>query len=397
MSKHIVIKKVAIIGGGSTSLIIANLLGNEFEVSIYEKGKTIGRKYLVAGKGGFNLSNNQSVENLQHKYTPVGFLDEALKNFDVSAIQAWYTAVGIETFIGSSGRIFPVKGISPADVLRAIKTKLAEQGVAIHLNHEFIGFSPALTPVCLHQNAPLNIEADYYIYCLGGASWKVTGSDGTWLSLFENIGVRTIPFQPSNCGLNINWPESLKPHEGKPLKNIAVRVFNKKVKGEALIAKYGLEGNAIYPIASSFNNLSKEDSWLSLDLKPQLTTEEISKRLSTKGNIKKALHLDSAKMALLKAFTTREEYGNSQVLTHKIKNLLIPVDSLRPIDEAISTTGGISIDELTPEFALKKIPNSFVVGEMVDWDAPTGGYLLQGCFSMGSFVAQSIKTDNNLP
>ena len=394
-------KKVVIIGGGAASFVAADQLSKHFEVCVYEKGKSVGKKFLVAGKGGFNLAHNLSLPELSSLYSPKGFMDNCLESFDSNHLRNWYSHLGISTFIGSSNRIFPEKGISPANVLNTIKSKLHKQGVTFFTEHEFIGFSKSVKPLLKNVTEELEITADYYIFALGGGSWKVTGANSKWLPLFENIGIPTLPFQSSNCGLNIEWPtQILNHHVGKPLKNISVSINNNHIKGEALITTYGLEGNAIYPISSWVRDALKTDKnpQIAIDFKPNNTEIQLLAKLkhASPKNYGKLLHLDSVQMAFIKSFCTKEEYLNPTHFVGKVKNILVTIQSLRGVEESISTVGGIPTSELNADFSLHKYPHVFCIGEMVDWDAPTGGFLLQGCFSMSNYVAQNILERNSV-
>lgn len=362
---------------------------------IYEKGKTVGRKFLVAGKGGFNLSHKIDTDNLLKKYEPTEFMSKALRSFTVTDLQKWYQSLGIKTFVGSSHRIFPEKGISPADVLRKIIAKLKNQKVEFRNEHTFIGFSENATPLVKSILGSQEITADFYIFALGGASWKVTGSDGSWLNSFHKIGVETTPFEASNSGIETTWPKAILDfHTGKPLKNISITHHGFTQKGEALITSYGLEGNAIYPISSKLRKTLKNNSnaILYIDLKPNQTTEQLVNKIKNvkPTNYSKQLNLTKTNMALLKSLTTKEQYINPQEFIKCIKSLPINVFSLRPIEESISSVGGISISALNTNFSLKTHPHIFCIGEMVNWDAPTGGFLLQGCFSMGFYTGNAI-------
>ena len=371
------------------------MLSHHFEVTLYEKGKTIGRKYLVAGKGGFNLAHQLDRDSLYQKYTPKNFLKNAIQNFGVKELRNWYQELGIETFVGSSGRIFPKEGISPADVLRAIKTRLKSQGVEVKTQHELVGFDQTKRPVIRSKGENINTLADYYIFSLGGGSWKVTGANAEWLPHFENIGISTQNFEASNCGLNIEWNKSISDfHIGKPLKNIAIYHKGKSIKGEALITRYGLEGNAIYPVSSWVRETINQNQKgvITIDFKPQLTEEIIYEKIKNikPKNFSKALHLNAQTSSIIKTYTSKEQFLNAEEYAKVVKNIAIPVNSLRPVEEAISTIGGIEIENLNPDFSLKTYPNLFCIGEMVNWDAPTGGFLLQGCFSMGAWVSKEL-------
>lgn len=391
-------KKIIIIGGGAAGLIAAEQLSATCQVHIYEKGKTIGRKFLVAGNGGFNLTNAAVGEDLYNKYTQHPILQEALQRFDSRAMLVWLEKLGIPTFVGSSGRVFPKKGIKPIQVLQKIKARLIAKGVQIHCNHEFIGFDTAQQPIIKHQEKILSLEADAYIFALGGASWSVTGSNKKWLDFFEQINVPTKAFESSNCGLEVNWKAGFREqHAGVPLKNIQVSMGSKVIKGEALISDYGLEGNAIYPIVPLVRAALKaqEIVHIALDFKPNNSHQSLlnkikGKRLKTKNYVYE-FNLDKTQLALIKAFTTKEEYLAPERFVEALKHLKIPIQALRPIEEAISTVGGISLEALNPDFSLKTQANLFVIGEMLDWDAPTGGFLLQGCFSTASLCAKNLK------
>jgi len=390
-------KKIVIIGGGPAGLMAADKLSIAHEVSIYDKEKNIGQKFLVAGKGGFNITNSANGEQLTGRYSPSGFMDKALSLFDTTALRQWLSAMDIPTFIGSSGRVFPEKGIRPIDVLNKIRTRLVKQGVQFYTQHEFIGFDNEKRLTFRSQEEDKVVTADYLIFALGGASWSVTGSNGAWRNVFESMGVATNPFQSSNCGINISWPEALKQsHAGKPIKNIRLFTNDFEVRGETIITDYGLEGNAVYPLVPSIRNMLKTTSPANiyLDFKPLNTEEQLLQKGKGRSiktqNYGEIFNLDTVQLALIKAFTSKESFISVTEFVRSIKNLPLPVESLRPLEEAISTIGGIQTEELNDDFSLKKYPWIYTIGEMVDWDAPTGGFLLQGCFSMGNYAAQSI-------
>lgn len=395
-------KKIVIIGGGPAGLIAADTLSSYFDVSIIEKKKNVGQKFLVAGKGGFNLTNSATGYELKNKYLPKNSLNEFLTEFDTNDLRDWFLNLGIKTFIGTSGRVFPEEGTKPIEVLNGIKTKLSHSGVTFLLQHKFSAFKNSNSILVEHKKKLLTLEADYFIFALGGASWSITGSDGKWTKAFNDFGVGIKPFQSSNCGVNVNWNENIKQHHtGKPLKNIKVYLDEFEKVGEAVITAYGLEGNAIYPVVPEIRKqLEKnERACIFIDFKPFNTIEQLQLKIKEEnlnsGNYSKILNLDTSQMAILKMFTSKEEFLDPLSFIKKIKGLKIPVASLRPIEEAISTVGGIPMDEVNSDLSLKKHNNIFAVGEMLDWDAPTGGFLLQGCFSTGHFAAMSILRREN--
>jgi len=391
--------KVAIIGGGPAGLVAALELSDQFEVDLYEGGRTLGRKFLVAGEGGLNITNSAQGELLMANYSPAGVLEPALSAFAPEALRLWLMELGISTFVGSSGRVFPERGIKPAEVLKAITTALVGKGVRFHTEHRFVGFDEQIRPIVQHAAERTVLVAPCVLFALGGASWPKTGSTGDWVVHFEAIGVRTVPFRASNCGVEVvrhasDLSAALKVHAGKPLKNIAVSCGDRTIRGEATITEHGLEGNAIYPLIPSVRAALEAEgkAEIIIDLKPDLSEEQIEQKLQDAAWKERMarLRLDRPSVALLKAFTPMMRYIDGSTLAHDVKHVRVPVHGLRPIDEAISTVGGIALDEVGEDLSLKKHRHIFVAGEMLDWDAPTGGFLLQGAFSMGFWAAQGM-------
>lgn len=393
-------KSVTIIGGGPSAFLLAAFLDTEkFDVTIYEKNKTAGRKFLVAGKGGFNLTHSEPIEHLIKRYTPTEFLAESLLNFTNTDFRDWLAQIGIPTYIGSSKRVYPKEGIKPIEVLSAILSYIKEKGVAIKYEHTFSGWDT-------HNNPTINnkvIQTDYTVFSLGGGSWKITGSDGTWLDTFSKKGIKTNPFQASNCAYQTEWESGfIQKNEGTPLKNIVISCGNTTQKGEAVITKFGLEGNAIYGLSPQIRkqlNLQSKAT-VFIDFKPTLTLENViykintSKQKNTTAILKKELKLSSAQIDLLKSHLSKESYLNTAYLANNIKQFPLEITNTATIDEAISTVGGIDLDAVSKNFELKKLPNQFCIGEMLDWDAPTGGYLLQACASTGVELATHLNKIN---
>ncbi len=393
-------KQIAIIGGGPSAFLLASFLDVEkFEITIYEKNKTSGRKFLVAGKGGFNLTHSEQIDQLIKRYTPNDFLNKVLLNFSNVDFRNWLDQISIPTYIGSSKRVYPKEGIKPIEVLNAILKFLKEKGVIIKYEHTFSDWDDNDNPIINNKT----IQTDYTVFSLGGGSWKVTGSDGNWLDTFSKKGIKTKTFQASNCGYQIDWnPNFIQKHEGTPLKNIAISCNNVFQKGEAVITKFGLEGNSIYglspQIREQLNTNSKATVFI--DLKPSLTLEGVnykiksSKYRNTTDVLKKELKLSAAQIDLLKTYISKESYLNPESLALNIKKFPLEILNTASIDEAISTVGGIDINAVSENFELKNIPNQFCIGEMLDWDAPTGGYLLQACASTGVYLAKYLNEND---
>jgi uncharacterized flavoprotein (TIGR03862 family) len=392
-------KSVSIIGGGPAALLLAVFLNDQkFKVTIYEKNKALGRKFMVAGKGGFNLTHSEPIDELIARYTPSDFLKEALLSFDNLDFRKWIDTIGIPTYIGSSKRVYPKSGIKPITVLSAILAVLDKQGVDIQYQHTWTGWNSNQNLVF---NTDTEIKSDYTVFALGGGSWKVTGSDGSWLDVFKAQGIDTLPFQASNCGYRVQWPEEfILEHEGSPLKNIAISCLNKSQKGEAVITRFGLEGNAIYALSPQIREELKnhQKAIIFLDLKPSLSYEDLVLKIKkstvkkTSDKLRKELKLNEVQIGLLKKYLSKETYLNPELLAQNIKELRIEITGSALLNDAISTTGGVRLDAVDKNFQLKKLKNQYCIGEMLDWDAPTGGYLLQACFSMGMHLATHLNS-----
>lgn len=392
--------RVAIIGAGPAGLIAAYHLAGTHVVDLYEQGRHPGRKFLVAGDGGLNITNGDEGEALIANYAPMDRMRPMVDAFGPAALRAWLGSLGVSTFVGSSGRVFPARGIKPAEVLKAIVDAVKAKEVRIHTGHRFVGFDEAARPLVAQGADRSTVLADAYLFALGGASWPKTGSTGEWSTAFKSIGVHVEGFQASNCGIEVHLPETLRVHAGKPLKNIGVTCGAKTAHGELTITGYGVEGNAIYPVVPHLREqlAGSNGASIVIDLKPDLSEDRINEKLRDAAWKERfaALNLDRPSVALLKAFTSMDRFLDGRSLAHDVKNVRLPVHALRPIEEAISTVGGIALGEVCADLSLKKHPHLFVAGEMLDWDAPTGGYLLQGAFSTGRWAAQGILARSSL-
>jgi uncharacterized flavoprotein (TIGR03862 family) len=393
-------QSIAIIGAGPASLMLAcSLDTSKFNISIYEKNAAPGRKFLVAGKGGFNLTHSEEKSQFAERYYPRKFMRPFLSHFSNEDFRSWLKSIGIETYVGTSKRVFPVKGIKPIEVLRQIENELNKNKVSVFYNHEWKGWKG--DELFFETNSQFkSLNPDLVVFALGGASWKVTGSDGSWTSLFAHKGITIKPFYPSNCAYQIAWNESLmKIISGEALKNCKFSCGSISRKGEAVLTNFGIEGSGIYPLSLEIRKqlIRNNSAIIHVDFKPDLLTEEIVLRLQNKGKLsvkdvlEKKVNLSPVQIELLKAASTKNEYNNAEFLSRLIKMYPLNILGFAPLDEAISTVGGISLDEVNERLELKKMPDNYCLGEMLDWDAPTGGYLLQACFSMGRFLADELN------
>ncbi|MCC3152250.1 TIGR03862 family flavoprotein [Hymenobacter sp. BT770] len=400
---------VAIIGGGPAGLMAAQRLAEAgHKVHLFEAQATVGRKFLVAGHGGFNLSNNEELSRFAGRYG----VEEArfvalLSHFSPTALRAWAADLGIETFVGTSGRIFPVAAHKPADLLRAWLNRLRELGVEIHFRHRWLGFAGDNGLRLRDESAGLEaarefiIEPTATVLALGGASWAKTGSDGTWVPLLQELGVPVVPFAPANCGAEVTWSPFFKQKTGRaPLKNIALRVNDgPEVRGEIMLTEYGAEGTPVYALTPQLRAALASGGLavLHLNLKPDLTPAALMAKLqqrrpgsSLPDFLRKTLHLGPPVPTLLREAQPDVATLGAEAMAELLAAVPLPVAGLRPLDEAISTAGGIEFSALDEHLMLRQRPGTYVAGEMLDWEAPTGGYLLQGCFSTGAWVAQAI-------
>lgn len=374
----------------------------KYDVAIFEKNNTFGRKFLVAGEGGFNLTHSEAPENFIRRYKPREFIVQAFDHFNNHDMIRWLNANGIETFAGSSGRIFPKKGLKPIDVLNVFLEKIKKRGVVLHNRFEWKGFSSNRELLFETNGVIQSIKSDLNIFCLGGASWPVTGSTGTWTEFFRQKNIQVEPFEASNCTFIINWPKSISSGKaGKALKNCAFSCEAKTQIGEAVLTGQGIEGSGVYPLSPEIRNQLHKNgkAILEIDLKPALSVETILSKIkslvqgeSYTTSIAKQLNLSQTQITLIKFVVTKEEFLVPELLANHIKKLKLVITGLGPIDEAISTTGGISLNEINNEFELVKMLGNYVIGEMLNYDAPTGGYLLQSCFTMAKNIADNLNS-----
>jgi len=397
---------VAVVGGGPAGLLAAQYLAEAgHQVRVYEAQATVGRKFLVAGHGGFNLSNAEPDTNrFAASYgAAAGRFGALLARFGPAELRAWAADLGIETFVGTSGRIFPVPAHKPTDVLRAWLGRLGALGVELHTRHRWLGFAGA-TGLHLRREATgeeFTAEPAATVMALGGASWAKTGSDGAWAPLLRAIGVKVVPFAPANCGAEVAWSAFFREKVSRqPLKNIALRVNEgPAIRGELMLTDYGLEGTPVYALTPQVRAVlaAGGPAVFHLNLKPDLSAAALLHKLGVpRGKaswpdfLKKTLHLGAPVPTLLREAQPDAATLQPDGLAQLISYLPLPVAGLRPLDEAISTAGGVAWAEVDAHLMLRSRPGTYLAGEMLDWEAPTGGYLLQGCLASGAGAAAGV-------
>ena len=398
--------KVTIIGGGPTGLMAAYILSrNNFNVTIYDRKPTLGRKFLLAGRGGLNITHSECKEEFLKKYgKAANIFEKILENFSQKNLMDFCEMLGEKTFIGSSGRVFP-KSFKASPLLRSWLYKLKNQDVKMKNNHDWIGWDDNKL-IFKTETTNIIVDPNITLLALGGLSWPKLGSDGSWIKILEKDDIKISKIQPTNCGFFVKWSNVFKNRfAGYPLKSVELSFKDKKIKGEFIITKEGIEGGVIYSISSMLRENINEMGYAEviIDLKPDFSIEKIRRlllkpklKLSTTNYLRKTLNLSEVAIGLLMEFKNKEGKNNQQIsnLAHIIKNYKIILDKPFSIDRCISTAGGISFKSINKDFTLINKPNTYVAGEMLDWEAPTGGYLLQGCISNGACVANNIINKN---
>ncbi|MEC4593777.1 TIGR03862 family flavoprotein [Nitrospirillum amazonense] len=388
---------VAIIGAGPAGLMAAEALaGKGIAVTVYDAMPSPARKFLMAGRGGLNITHSEPLDRFLIRYgaaAPV--VAPWIRRFTPDDLRAWVHGLGIETFVGSSGRVFPV-GLKASPLLRAWLRRLDGLGVTLKPRHRWTGWTDDGALAFDTPEGPLAVAADATLLALGGASWPRLGSDGGWAALLAARGVDLAPFRAANAGFDVAWsPAFIERAEGQPLKRIALSFAGQTSRGEAVVTRTGLEGGALYALGAPLREAIARDGQavLHIDLKPDLDLAAVTARLakappseSLKNRLRKALGLEGVIPALLREGATPADLAAPAALAQRLKALPISLTAIRPMDRAISTAGGITLTELDEHLMLRRLPGVFAVGEMLDWEAPTGGYLLQACFS-GALVA----------
>ena len=396
-------KTVAVIGGGPAGLMAAEVLAeHNVTVNVYEAKPSVGRKFLVAGKGGMNLTHAEPFETFVTRYgSAVNRIRPLLTVFGPDEVRAWCRELSVDTFVGSSGRVFPVD-MKALPLLRKWLQRLRDHGVNIYTRHRWQGWNSDGSLLFDTPVGPCHNQADAVVLALGGASWPRLGSDGAWLPVVAGKGIEVAELRPSNCGFEVIWSDHFrKRHAGEPLKSViltftshAGETFQRH--GSCVVTENGLEGSLIYAASAL---LREEIAWrgaagISLDLAPGRTVEQLRQRLSAargsrtvSSHLKSRLKLKPVEIGLLYEFVPAF-LNDPERLAHAIKAVPISLIATRPIAEAISTAGGICFDALDERLMVRSMPGLFCAGEMLDWEAPTGGYLLTACFASGRVAGQ---------
>ena len=380
---------IVIIGGGPAGLRAAETArAAGAAVAVYDHKASVGRKFLVAGRGGLNLTHADPPEKFVERYgEPRGRWETLIRDFDNAALRAWAKELGIETYVGTSRRVFPMEE-KAAPLLRRWVQRLKVQGVKFQLHHQWTGLATGkpLRLTFRSHDQTIHVSTNTVVLACGGASWPETGSDGAWQAILKTCGVAVEPLRPANCGWETEWPAGLGERiEGRPLKNIAVEANGVRVEGELLLTTYGMEGGALYPLGRVLRAMDQPG--IAIDFKPTFTEEALVRKL---GGAQRERLIETAARnwrlgeAAAAMIETRGPYPNPETLARTVKRFEISLNGPRPIEEAISSAGGVAWEELDENLMFKKLPGVFAAGEMIDWEAPTGGFLLQGCFATGT-------------
>lgn len=387
---------VAIIGGGPAGLMAAEVLSQAgFKVDLYDAMPSVGRKFLLAGVGGMNITHSEPSPAFVARYAErASVIAPLLRSFGAQALCDWIHGLGIQTFVGSSGRVFPTD-MKAAPLLRAWLKRLRESGVVIHTRHRWLGWNADNTLRIAGSEGEVALNPAATLLALGGASWSRLGSDGAWVPLLEQRGINVAPLQAANCGFEVSaWSELLRSKfAGAPLKNIAMGLQGQSLRlGECVVTQGGVEGSLVYALSAQIREAINQSgsATVEIDLLPGKTIAEVQKALSKprgSRSMSKHLHsqlgLDGVKAALLRELTPAATFADPALLALAIKALPLTLITPRPLDEAISTAGGVTFEALNEQLMIRALPGVFCAGEMLDWEAPTGGYLLTACFASG--------------
>lgn len=391
--------RVAVIGGGPAGLMAAEAArAAGVAVALYDAMGSVGRKFLLAGKGGLNLTHGEAPERFVARYgARQAEVARWLAAFDAPALRAWAAELGVETFVGSSGRVFP-RDLKAAPLLRRWVRRVREAGVDFHVQHRWLGWQPDGALRFATPQGERMFHADATILALGGASWPQLGSDGGWVAPLRGAGIDVAPLQPANCGFELDWSDHLRQRfAGAPLKPVVAHWVDRdgtdrSRQGEFVLSEYGIEGSLVYAIGAELREqiAARGEARLVLDLAPGYTQAALADRLGApRGRhsigdwLRRRAGLDAARCALVFELTDGATRADPQALAARVKALPLRLRAPRPVAEAISTAGGVRLEALDEALMLRARPGTFCAGEMLDWEAPTGGYLLTACFASG--------------
>ena len=395
-------RRVAIIGGGPAGLMAAEVLSAlpGLAVDVYDAMPSVGRKFLMAGKGGMNITHSEPLADFIGRYgARAGQVASWLAEFSPTALRDWIHGLGIETFVGTSGRVFPTE-MKAAPLLRAWLQRLRSQGVRFHVRHRWLGWRDGglrfATP-----DGELLVQADAVLLALGGGSWAKLGSDGAWVPVLRESGIEVATLKPANCGFDVAWSAFFSERfAGQPIKPVVACCAGQSRQGEFNITASGIEGGLVYALSAPLRDALERDGQaaLILDLAPGRSVERLAADLarprgrdSLANHLRRRAGIEGVKAALLRELCPPETLATPALLAAAIKALPVPVIATRPIDEAISTAGGVSFAALDEALMLRAKPGVFCAGEMVDWEAPTGGYLLTACLASGRVAAAGVR------
>ena len=394
-------KTAAIIGGGPAGLMAAEVISARgVKVDVYDSMPSVGRKFLMAGKSGLNITHSDPFEVFVARYGKrQQQIEPLLKKFGARELREWVHGFGIETFAGTSGRVFPV-GMKASPLLRAWLKRLNDSSVTFHLRHQLTRIRPDGSLQFQTPNGEVIVNADVIVLALGGGSWRRLGSDGAWVDWLKQAEVEVEPLSPSNCGFDVMWsPHFREKFDGHPVKSVVLSFGEFRQQGEFIITKEGVEGGLIYSASAMLRDeiYASGKAVMLLDLKPDRALEWLKEKLSRpRGKrslasyLEKSLGIFGVKAGLLREFVSKDDFANAERLAALIKALPVPLVAPRPLDEAISTAGGVTFESLDENLMLKNMPGVFCAGEMLDWEAPTGGYLLTACFSSGYAAGHGV-------
>ena len=400
--------KIAVIGGGPAGLMAAEAaISRGACVDVYDAMPSVGRKFLLAGKGGLNLTHSEPAEKFLARYgARRPEIQPLLNGFGPDALREWAHGLGVETFVGTSGRIFP-SDLKSAPLLRGWLRRLRQGRVTIHVRHRWSGWDENGALRFATPQGDRLVSADAVILALGGASWPRLGSDAAWVQLLAERGVPIEPLRPANCGFDVNWSQHLRRRfAGHPVKPVVVSGITLsgaefRQQGELVVTEVGIEGGVIYSLSAWLRDeiMAKGVAHIQLDLAPDRSLSRIIHDLSRPrgsrsmaSHLKRCVGIEGVKACLLREFVPKQDFSNPALLGASIKALPIQLISPRPLEEAISTAGGIAFEALDVRLMVRALPGVFCAGEMLDWEAPTGGYLLTACFASGHAAGAGAVT-----